>query len=149
MHSHMYTPHTYVHTPTHACAHPHTLVADIPGLIPGAHKNRGLGHSFLRHIERCSCLLYVLDVSSIETTVSSQYDALQLELELYNPELLKNIGLIVVNKMDSLERGNETELTTLQARTGLMVIPVSGLCHWNMLSLKEALFRILSWKHTS
>ena len=142
--------HTLSNAHTLTCTYTHTIVADIPGLIPGAHKNRGLGHSFLRHIERCSCLLYVLDISSTETTVASQYDALQLELELYNPDLLKNIGLIVINKMDSrTARGNETEVAALQARTGLVVVPVSGLCRWNMQPLKEALFRVLSRRHTS
>ena len=62
-------------------------VADIPGLIEGSHMNKGLGISFLRHIEKCACLLYVLDVSTKEPWI--QLEQLQYELEQYMQHLSK------------------------------------------------------------
>ncbi|KAH7932270.1 hypothetical protein HPB51_029411 [Rhipicephalus microplus] len=56
-------------------------VADLPGLVEGAHKNRGLGHAFLRHAERCGCLLFVIDLQCPDP--ASQYSVLLSELELY------------------------------------------------------------------
>lgn len=73
-------------------------VADIPGLIEGAHQNRGLGFSFLRHIERCSCLLYVIDLSGHKCW--TQLTALKAELEQYQKGLSKRPHAIVANKID-------------------------------------------------
>ena len=73
-------------------------VADIPGIIPEAHKNKGLGISFLRHIERCSCLLYVIDVSQPDP--HEQLESLYYELEQFCPGLSKRPRGIIANKMD-------------------------------------------------
>ncbi|MEC7839914.1 MAG: GTPase ObgE [Chlamydiota bacterium] len=80
------------------------LIADIPGIIEGAHKNRGLGYEFLRHIERTKLLLFVLDASGIDGR--NPYDdllVLRKELEEYNPELLSRPSLVVLNKCDTEE----------------------------------------------
>lgn len=126
-------------------------VADIPGLVPNAHLNKGLGHSFLKHIQRCSILLLVLDASSPNTTMVAQLQHLQRELQLYDNQLLDSAHLIVANKMDtwgelSKQDSNvcgpfEEELHKLQSDTGLPIIPVSALLQWNILPLKEAIFR--------
>ncbi|CAE1273700.1 obgE [Acanthosepion pharaonis] len=79
-------------------ARPKVAVADIPGLIEGAHQNRGLGFSFLRHIERCSCLLYVIDLSGHKCW--TQLTALKAELEQYQKGLSKRPHAIVANKID-------------------------------------------------
>jgi len=75
------------------------IIADIPGLIEGAHKGIGLGHDFLKHIERTRVLLYLLDASKGEE-VLKDFEILKKELELFNPELLKKDYLIALNKID-------------------------------------------------
>ena len=76
-------------------------IADIPGLIEGAHTGRGLGHDFLRHIERCQLLVVLLDMAGVDgRNPLDDYRQLLAELELYNPEILKKKRLVVANKMD-------------------------------------------------
>ena len=76
-------------------------VADIPGLIAGAHAGKGLGHDFLRHIERCALLLVLLDMAGVDARKPwDDYKQLLAELELYNPAILKKKRLVVANKMD-------------------------------------------------
>ena len=81
------------------------IVADIPGLIPGAHENKGLGHSFLKHIERCKGLIYVLDLDeeTQKCTPEQQLEHLRDELRLYKPELVDKVSAIVANKVDLKE----------------------------------------------
>ena len=76
-------------------------MADIPGLIEGAHENRGLGHEFLRHIVRCKTLFYVLDMAgSEERHPIDDYQNLRKELRLYDPTLVAKPSCIIANKMD-------------------------------------------------
>ena len=76
-------------------------VCDVPGLIEGAHKNVGLGHEFLRHIERCKILVLLLDMAGTDNRAPwDDYKQLLNELELYDPTLLKKPRLVVANKMD-------------------------------------------------
>lgn len=75
------------------------VIADIPGLIEGAHKGVGLGHDFLKHIERTRVLLYILDSSHGEEMLK-EFETLKKELELFNPGLLKKDYLIALNKID-------------------------------------------------
>ncbi|MDE3084881.1 MAG: GTPase ObgE [Verrucomicrobiota bacterium] len=77
------------------------LLADIPGLIEGASENRGLGHRFLRHIERCALLLLIIDMAGTDgRDPRDDYATLLRELELYDPALLKKPRLVAANKMD-------------------------------------------------
>jgi GTP-binding protein len=77
------------------------LLADIPGLIEGAHENRGLGHRFLRHIERCALLVFLLDMAGTDARDPREdYRHLLRELKLYDPALLKKPRLVVANKLD-------------------------------------------------
>lgn len=79
-------------------------IADIPGIIEGAHRNRGLGFEFLRHIERTRLLLFILDASGIDgRSPLKDYEVLCNELKAYNPELLERPSLIVLNKIDTDE----------------------------------------------
>ncbi|XP_064195247.1 GTP-binding protein 10 isoform X1 [Anguilla rostrata] len=82
-------------------------VADLPGLIEGAHMNKGMGHKFLKHVERTKQLMFVVDICgfqlSSKTPFRSAFETVQLltkELELYKEELLSKPALLVVNKMD-------------------------------------------------
>ncbi len=76
-------------------------VCDVPGLIEGAHNNVGLGHEFLRHIERCKILVLLLDMAGTDNRKPwDDYKQLLKELELYDPALLKKSRLVVANKMD-------------------------------------------------
>jgi GTPase len=77
------------------------LLADVPGLIEGAHENRGLGHRFLRHIERCALLVFLLDMAGADARDPREdYRHLLNELELYDRALLEKPRLVVANKMD-------------------------------------------------
>ncbi|CDQ99992.1 unnamed protein product, partial [Oncorhynchus mykiss] len=107
--------------------HEQVAVADIPGIICGAHLNRGLGISFLRHIERCRFLLFVLDLSSPEPW--TQLQQLRYELDQYEPGLTHRPHAIVANKMDLPgARGN---LEALRGHVAHRVIPVSALTGQN------------------
>src|SRR5664280_1578138 len=76
-------------------------VCDVPGLIEGAHNNVGLGHAFLRHIERCKIIVLLLDMAGTDNRKPwDDYKQLLKELELYDPALLKKERLVVANKMD-------------------------------------------------
>lgn len=92
--------------------HVQIAVADIPGLIPGAHQNRGLGHSFLRHIERCLALIYVLDLSV--TDPWGQLQQLRFELNQYQEGLADRPNIILGNKIDT--EGAVDKLKTISNR---------------------------------
>jgi GTP-binding protein len=101
-----------------------TTVADIPGLIEGAHENRGLGHQFLRHVMRCAYLLMVLDMAGSEgRSPLDDLNALRKELELYNPELAARPWCIVANKMDVPEAEANLKLFKKKFK-GITILPV-------------------------
>lgn len=90
-------------------------VADIPGLIEGAHDNVGLGHDFLRHISRCSVFLFVVDTAAVDQRDPvSDLQVLRKELRLYDEALGERFWLIVANKIDLEE--SEVYLSALQTR---------------------------------
>ncbi|XP_036285389.1 GTP-binding protein 10 isoform X1 [Pipistrellus kuhlii] len=90
------------------------LVADLPGLIEGAHENKGMGHKFLKHVERTKQLLFVVDISGFQLSSRTPYRTafetvllLTKELELYNEELQGKPALLAVNKMDLPDSQNK------------------------------------------
>ncbi|MDR1435290.1 MAG: GTPase ObgE [Puniceicoccales bacterium] len=104
-------PFTTLHPKVGVIHYPETYrtltIADIPGLISGAHENRGLGIKFLKHIERCKILLFLIDIAAVdERDPADDYRALLGELEHYDPKLLEKKRLVVVNKID-LPSGEE------------------------------------------
>jgi GTP-binding protein len=99
------------------------LIADVPGLIEGAHEGRGLGHKFLRHIERCRVLLLVLDMAGVDGREPlADYRQVIEELELYDPKLLKRPRLIVANKMDIAVAEKNLRAFRLRIRQPLVTI---------------------------
>ncbi|KAL3907998.1 MAG: hypothetical protein SGPRY_009968 [Prymnesium sp.] len=77
------------------------LLADLPGLVDGAHQGKGLGRVFLRHLRRVKLVLYVLDSSpSSSSHPTEQYESLRRELKLYNPQYLERPHVVAVNKLD-------------------------------------------------
>jgi GTP-binding protein len=116
------------------------VMADIPGLIEGAHKGAGLGHEFLRHTERTRLLLHVLDISgSEERDPREDLRVIQEELRLYSPELALRPAIIVTNKMDI--PGAEEHLQRLKETVGdsKEIFPVSAATGKG---LKELMYRI-------
>ncbi len=80
------------------------LLADIPGIIEGAHDNRGLGLEFLRHIERTKALIYIIDAACVDgRDAKEDFKVLQKELKAYEPKLLDRPYLVVLNKCDMEE----------------------------------------------
>lgn len=100
------------------------VVADIPGLIEGAHDGRGLGDQFLKHVERTKVLVHVIDVSNEERNPVADYKAILKELALFNPELLERKQLIVAAKMDVL--ADPRRLSRLKAMCTRRKLPFLG-----------------------
>ena len=99
-------------------------VADIPGLIEGAHEGVGLGHEFLRHVERCRVLLFVIDMSGMEgRDPRDDYAQLRKEISLYQKELGERPYLIIANKMDLPDSAEN--LKKFKRRVRREVIPVA------------------------
>ncbi|HQY89683.1 MAG TPA: 50S ribosome-binding GTPase, partial [Tepidisphaeraceae bacterium] len=93
------------------------VFADIPGLIEGAHEGSGLGHAFLRHIERCRLILHMLDL--FPTDGSNPYDnytAIRHELEQFSPELANKPELIIANKIDLAPSDDHEVLEALREK---------------------------------
>lgn len=99
-------------------------LADVPGLIEGASENRGLGHRFLRHIERCSLLMFLIDMAAVDgRDPREDYATLLSELEAYDPALLKKPRVVVANKMDLPEA--KAQLTKFKRRHRVEIVPIS------------------------
>ena len=83
-------------------------IADIPGLIQGAHEGTGLGIQFLKHIERCKTLLHLIDITN--NNLQAAYNQVKNELKNYSPDLLKKKELIVLNKIDLIDKDSVKEI---------------------------------------
>lgn len=114
------------------------VVADIPGLIEGAHKGRGLGFQFLRHIERTRVLLFLIDISSPQP--EHDLDVLKNELRLFSPDLLKKPALVVASKVDTLPPGKR-DGPHLCGRADLAISSASGQGIQELLRRLHALVR--------
>ena len=98
------------------------VVADVPGLIEGAHAGHGLGHQFLRHIERTKVLIHLVDVSGASgRDPVEDFDTIRRELELYNRELLTKPEIVAANKMDALD--DPDRVARLEARARELSLP--------------------------
>ena len=102
-------------------------VADIPGLIDGAHLNKGLGHYFLRHIERTKLLIYLVDLGGVDgRDPNDDVRILKNELEAYMEGLSSRAKIVLANKTDLVEDQEQIDDFILNAEDGLEVIPISA-----------------------
>ena len=114
------------------------LLADVPGLIEGASDNRGLGHRFLRHIERCSLLMFLIDMAAVDTRDPAEdYATLVAELGAYDDALLAKPRVVVANKMDLPEAADN--LVAFRERHAVEIIPISCEEETGLTQLKEVL----------
>jgi len=122
------------------------VLADIPGLIPGAHQGKGLGDKFLRHIERTKILVHLIDGSLGVHEAILRYKKINEELKLYNPALLDKPQILVANKIDLDEaKDNFKELKeTISAK----IIPISALTGEGIKELTGEIFLKLSTNKT-
>ncbi len=117
-------------------------LADIPGLIRGASENRGLGHRFLKHIERCHVLVFILDMAGVDgRDPLEDYAALLDELGLYNTELLDKPRLVAANKMDEPAALENLKLFS-KKYPKVQVMPLSCLLGEGLEELKAAFWKI-------
>ncbi|MCH5331531.1 MAG: GTPase ObgE [Alistipes sp.] len=116
------------------------VMADIPGIIEGAHEGRGLGTRFLRHIERNSVLLFMIPVDSDD--IARDYDILLHELTQYNPELLDKQRLLAITKCDMIDKDLEQQLKP-SLPEGVPAIFISSVSGYNMTELKDMLWQAL------
>lgn len=116
------------------------VMADIPGIIEGAHEGRGLGTRFLRHIERNSVLLFMIPADSDD--IKQDYEILLGELTQYNPELLDKERLLAITKCDMLD-DELIEQMKEHLPTGIESIFISSVAGMNIQPLKDMLWRAL------
>lgn len=127
------------------------VMADLPGLIEGAHQGVGLGTQFLRHIERTRVILHVIDMSASEgRDPFEDYQTINNELESYNLRLMERPQIIVANKMDMPEAEENLKAFKEQLAKAYdefdelpMIFPVSGIAHQGLESLLEATSELL------
>ena len=116
------------------------VMADIPGIIEGAHEGKGLGIRFLRHIERNSILLFMIPADSED--LKKEYQILLNELTLYNPELLDKERLLAVTKCDMVDKETLQKLEA-QLPDGIPSIFISSVSGYHIPELKDMLWKAL------
>jgi GTP-binding protein len=114
-------------------------VADIPGLIEGAHRNRGLGHEFLRHITRCKLLLFVIDMAGSEGREPwADLEVLRKEVREHDADLARFPWLVVANKMD-LEGAAENLKLFRRRFPKVEIVAISAQCDDGLDALRQLL----------
>lgn len=117
------------------------VLADIPGIIEGAHLGKGLGHRFLRHIERNSVLLFMIPADS--KNIIDEYKILVNELSMYNPELLHKKRVLAISKSDLLDDELRAELRK-ELPQGIPAVFISAVSGYGILQLKDFLWNELT-----
>lgn len=120
------------------------VIADIPGIIEGAAEGKGLGHYFLRHIERNSTLLFLIPADTDD--IKKEYEILIDELRRYNPEMLDKDRLIVISKCDLLDEELQVEMKQQldKAFKGIEYMMISSISQQNLQQLKDKLWKMLN-----
>ena len=117
------------------------VMADIPGIIEGAAEGKGLGHRFLRHIERNSTLLFLIPADSDD--IRKEYEILLNELKKHNPELLDKQRLLAISKTDMLDEELQEEIKN-ELPTGIPFVFISSLAQIGLQELKDKLWKMLN-----
>ena len=121
-------------------------MADIPGLIEGAHEGKGLGHQFLRHIERTKLLLHVLDITfSPEKDIIEDFDIIQREMQQYDDSLLDKPQIVAINKMDIYDPAIHRSVEKVQdclSKRGIVSFPISAKTGQGIDNLKKGIYEI-------
>ena len=120
--------------------HKSFIMADIPGIIEGAHKGKGLGHRFLRHIERNSVLLFMIPADS--DNVIKEYQVLLNELKLYNPELLDKEKMLAITKSDLLDEELKIELKE-ELPEKINIVFISSVAQSGLTVLKDKIWKMI------
>ena len=119
------------------------VVADIPGLIEGAHEGAGLGHQFLRHVERTRVLAHLVETQSPDgASAVDRYHTVRQELELYSEQLIGKPEIVVMTKMDL--NGSESRRGEMEAALGLPVLGISAVTGQGIRTLVERLMQQLA-----
>ena len=116
------------------------VMADIPGIIEGASEGKGLGHRFLRHIERNSMLLFLVPADSKD--IKKEYEILVNELKEYNPELLDKQRLLAISKSDMLDEELMDEIRPMMPEVSFMFI--SSVANVGLAELKDRIWKMLN-----
>ncbi|HEX3582505.1 MAG TPA: GTPase ObgE [Thermoanaerobaculia bacterium] len=122
------------------------VVADIPGLIEGAHEGHGLGDQFLRHVERCSVLVHLVDLSSNETP-DHDAEVIARELEAYSPTLAEKPRIVCGSKLDSAIEGSSEKLRAYAVKHGYDYHEISAVVGEGVRDLVRALARFVRLHH--
>ncbi len=123
------------------------VMADLPGLIEGAHSGVGLGHQFLRHIERTRVIVHIIDMSGMEgRNPYEDYQIINEELKQYNLRLLERPQIVVANKMDIPESEEQLKEFKEQLGEGIKVFPISSVTHQG---IRDVLFEIADLLETT
>ncbi|MBN1796904.1 MAG: GTPase ObgE [Sedimentisphaerales bacterium] len=118
------------------------VMADIPGLIEGAHNGAGLGHDFLRHIERTSVIGHIIDIMPPDgTEPADNYRKIRDELQQYSPELIKKKEIIIANKIDLDPNGKKVE--KLRKKLDKEIFAISAVTGEGVNKLCEAIWRLV------
>jgi GTP-binding protein len=124
------------------------VVADVPGLIEGAHRGLGLGDQFLRHLERTKVLIHMVDVSGFNTREPvNDLDTVRNELTLFQPSLAAKPQLVAANKLDAVDEDGQARVAALERRAKRLRLPffrISGATGAGVPDLLEATWRQLS-----
>jgi GTP-binding protein len=124
------------------------VVADVPGLIEGAHRGLGLGHQFLRHLERTKVLVHLVDVSGASgRDPVEDLDTVRRELELFEPRLAAKPQIVAANKIDAIDAARDPAVKALKRRAAQLDLPffqVSGATGHGVPELVEAMWRRLA-----
>jgi GTP-binding protein len=117
------------------------VIADIPGIIEGAAEGKGLGHRFLRHIERNSTLLFLIPADSDD--INNEYNILLNELKKHNPELLDKERLLAISKSDLLDEELKEELKK-ELPKNIKTLFISSVANQGLTELKDTLWKMLN-----